>query len=349
MIIAGWVIISSCKMKRFLSLSLLFLSACNLPGTSNGVFTPTPILLPTASPAATVAPQPTAQLGSDENPLILALAPSAHPSQEKSESGELLAAQLEALTGYRIVTVAPASEAELVQAFGIGNAHMAVLSPFAYLLLYEDGQVSAGLASVRTQQVLYGAQFIARREAGFTAYFDPVRAENTAEALQALAQFREKKPCWSDATSPSGYVVPLGVLNRAGVEVRSPAFLEGQAPVVRAVYTEGICDFGATYIDARTLPALEADYPDVSERVIVIWRVPAVIPYEQLVMTSNMNPEMKRLFVRAFVDLMTTPEGLAAMQTVYGIESLQPADDSQYGEFSALVEAAGLDLHTLLK
>jgi phosphonate transport system substrate-binding protein len=336
-------------MKRFITLSLLLLTACNMPGVRGSTPTPTPILAPTASPAPTLSLQPTPQLGSEDNPLILALAPSARPSQEMIDSGEFLAAQLEAQTGYQIVTVSPVTEAQLVQAFEIGNAHMAVLSPFGYLLVYKNEHAGAALASVRAGQTLYGAQFIARRESSFTAYFDPVRVENTTDALQALSQFKDKKPCWSDAFSPSGYVVPLGFLKQSNVQVRAPAFLEGQAPVVRAVYTEGICDFGATYIDARQLPALEADYPDVMERVVVIWRIPAIIPYEQLVMASSMNPEMKRLFVRAIVDLMTTPEGLAAIQTVYGLEALQPSDDGQYKEFAGYVEAAGLDLHTLLK
>jgi phosphonate transport system substrate-binding protein len=256
---------------------------------------------------------------------------------------------LEALTGYEIVTAAPLSELELVQAFELGNAHLAVMSPIGYLLVHQNGRGNAMLASLRSGQALYGAQFIARRGAGFEAYFDPLRGENTAEAAQALSQFRNKKPCWSDAFSPSGYIIPLGYLYQAGVQVRPPAFLEGQAPVVRAVYTEGICDFGGTFIDARELPALEADYPDVMEKVVVIWRIPAIIPYEQVVMGSSLNPEMRRLFVRAFVDLMTTPEGLAAIQTIYGLESLQPADDSQYQEFATYVQAAGLDLSGLLK
>jgi phosphonate transport system substrate-binding protein len=337
------------KMKRFLFLFLFILTGCNLPGAQSATPTATAIPIPTASPAPTAIPQPTAELGSDENPLILALAPSAQPDPTMVEAGEALAAQLESLTGYQIVTVAPLSESELVHAFSLGNAHLAVLTPFGYLLAHANGDAQTALASVRAGQALYGAQFLARRSAGFDAYFDPVRGENTAEALQALAQFEGKKPCWSDAYSPSGYVVPLGVLNAAGVHVREAAFLEGQAPLVRAVYTEGICDFGASYIDARQLPALEQDYPDVMERVIVIWRVPAIIPYEQLVTASSMNPEMRRLFVRAFVDLMSTPEGLGAVRTVYGLEALQPAEDSAYTAFADYVRGAGLELSELLR
>jgi phosphonate transport system substrate-binding protein len=217
------------------------------------------------------------------------------------------------------------------------------------LLAHEAGDANAVLASVRNGQALYGAQFIARRDAGFTSYFDSVRGENSAEAAPALAQFNDKKPCWSDANSPSGYVIPLGFLKQAEVMVRQPAFLAGQAPVVRAVYGKGICDFGATYIDARTLPALEADYPDVQEKVLVIWRIPAIIPYEQVVLAASLKPDMQRTLLRAIIDLMGTPEGLADMQTVYGLEALQPAEDSQYQAFADHAESAGLDLHTLLK
>ena len=225
-----------------------------------------------------------------------------------------------------------------------GNAHIASLSPFAYLLARENDSVTAILASMRDGQIFYGAQFIANRESGFISYYDAARNENTAEAAEALKQFQDKKPCWSDTTSPSGYVVPLGVLNQAQVQIRSGAFLEGQPNVVRAVYADDICDFGATFIDARQLPALEADYPDVMDKVVVIWRVPNVIPYENISLANSLPLEMRRVIQRAFIDLMLTPEGKAAMQTVYGIDELQIAEDVMYADFALYVNASGLDL-----
>src|SRR6185295_10757558 len=105
-------------------------------------------------------------------------------------------------------------------------------------------------------------------------------------------------PCWSDINSPSGYVVPLGVLNQAQVQTGSGAFIEGQPSVVRAVYADDICDFGATFIDARQSPALEADYADVMDRVIVIWRVPNVIPYENISIANSLPIEMRRVIQR---------------------------------------------------
>jgi len=335
-------------MKKLLLLFLLALSACTLPSVTGS--TPTPMLTPTAvTPVATVPVLPTAEPGAETNPLIMALAPSPHPSSEAVNAVSALAKRLQDLTGYHIVTVAPAYEADLVQAFAVGNAHIGLLSPYGYMLAYENGSVNALLASIRDGQALYGAQFLARNDSGLTRYFDPVRGENTAEAAEALSQFIDKKPCWSDAASPSGYVIPLGFLKQAQVQTKEAAFVEGQSTVVRAIYGKGICDFGATYVDARDLPALEADYPDVMEKVVVVWRIPAIIPYEQIVTASTLNPEVKRSLLRAFIDIMNTPEGKTLIQTAYGIDAFQPAEDGQYQEFGVYLKACGLDVNSLLK
>jgi phosphonate transport system substrate-binding protein len=264
-------------------------------------------------------------------------------------AGEVIAAFIESHTGYKLVTVAPSSEVVLVEAISKGNAHIASLSPFGYLLARETDSVTVILGSLRDDQTFYGTQLIANRESNFTSYYDAERDENTEEAAIALKQFQDKKPCWSDTTSPSGYVVPLGLLTQAQVQVRSAAFLEGQLNVVRAVYADDICDFGATFIDARQLPALESDYPDVMDRAVVIWRVPRIIPYENISLSNSLPLEMRRVIQRAFIDLMLTPEGKAAVQTVYGIDELEIAEDVMYDDFALYVKDSGLDLAELIK
>ncbi len=334
--------------KILIILCLAGILSCSFPVIRLAVReTPTPIIVTT--PIRTLAPQPTPQIGSDANPLILALSPSAHPNEAVIAAGEQLAAQLHTLSGYTIVTTTPVSEQALLDALGNNNAHIAVLSPFGYLLAYKNGTVSAALASLKSGELLYGAQYIANRESLFDSFYDEQLNENTAEAPSALLQFNSKKPCWSDATSPSGYVVPLGYLNQSGVHARTGAFLEGQPTVVRAVYAEDICDFGATFIDARTSPALEGDYPDVLDKVVIIWRIPDIIPYENISFAKSLPLEMRRVLVRVFMDLMNTAEGKSAMETIYGIEALQAADDSLYIEFEKYTTASGLDLLSLLQ
>lgn len=336
------------NMKRILPVLALLMLGCSFPvriisGTPTQAPTFTPAPLPTLTPVATP------QTGTGQNPLILALSPSPRPSDEAIAAGEVIAAFIESHTGYRLVTIAPTSESALVDALDKGNAHIAPLTPFGYLLARQNNSATIAFSSLRDGEAFYGAQFIVNRESEFTAYFDPARDANTAEAPAALKQFEDKKPCWSEVKSPSAYVIPLGALNKSQVQISSPAFLEGQVNVVRAVYADDICDFGATFIDARELPSLEADYPDVLDRVRVAWRIPKIIPYEAIALSNSLPLEMRRLLQRAFIDLMLMPEGKAAVQTAYGMDEIQIAEDVMYDDFAAYVEASGLDLAELIE
>ncbi len=331
-------------MKRLIPWVFMLLLACGL------IPTPQPTRAPTPAPSPTpTAPPVNAALGTDQNPLILALGPSAHPSLDVLNAGKTLSARLEQSTNYSIVTIIPASETELVQDFDLGNAHIGVLSPFGYLLASQDGKAEAAFTRQQDGQSFYGAQFIVQSDAGFTSYFDEVKHENTAEALQALSQFNGKKPCWSDPLSPSGYVVPLGYLAESGAQPLEPAFVSGQVTVVRAVYATGICDFGATYIDARQFPGLQDEFPDLLKKVVTVWQIPPIIPYDTLTFSGSLSEDMRRALLRAFVDLMSTPDGKSAMQTLYGIDAMQVTQDSQYDDFRQAVKASGLDLSTLVK
>ena len=340
----------SCKMNKILLLiTLIFTLGCTFPlQVTFGNPTPTPTLEPT--PVPTQAPLATPEPGTTEqNPLILALAPSPHPTEAVIAAGDILAAYIEERTAYRVVTVIPASEKELVESLAKGNAHIASLSPYAFVLARDNNSATVLLARVRNGEMFYGSQIIINRDGEFTAYFDEARGENITDAETALKQFQDKKPCWSDEISPSGYVVPFGLLNQAQVQPRAGAFLEGQPNVVRGVYADDICDFGGTFVDARTSPALEADYPDVMDRVLVAWRIPEIIPYENISMASSLPFEMRRGIQRAFIYFMTTPEGKAAMQTIYGFDEMLPVDDAAYAEFIAYVNASGLDLLDLIE
>ena len=198
--------------------------------------------------------------------------------------------------------------------------------------------MKAAFAVVEDGASKYGAQFIAPRKAGFTSYFNPLNETNTVNDPKiALPQFTDKKPCWSDETSPSGYVIPLGYLNSVGAATLPAAFVEGHPSVVRALYASGICDFGATYIDARKFPSLENEFPDLIEQVMVIWRIPEIIPYHVLAFSSSMPASMRDLFSSLIPAILQTDAGNAAFKTVYNIEALEPANDASYIEFRTYV------------
>jgi ABC-type phosphate/phosphonate transport system substrate-binding protein len=339
-----------------LSILVLMLANCNLPSIPFAEATATATSTATSihvTPTDTSPPPfATAELGLAENPLILVLPPPSDGnvnSQEQIDAAKVIASQFTERTGYAVVTVVADDYTSLVEALEIGNAHIVLLEPYAYELAYQRGLVQASYAVLREGEGKYGAQFLASRRGGFTSFFDEGTDENLDEAPIALAQFANKKPCWSDEISPSGYVIPLGYLHENQIITKPPAFVGGHPTVVRSLYASGICDFGATYIDARKFPSLEDEFPDLIEQVIVVWQIPPVIPYEVLAFSTKMPPGMRELFANLVPAILQTEAGKAAFLTAYGIEELEPVNDGYYEEFRIYVDESGVDLTTLVK
>lgn len=342
--------------RLFFVFSLLLITACSLTRNSASDNTPEPDLaIETDQAIATLtadiprATPTTAPLGTIGNPLVVTLLPGSASDEDRVAAGKAFAEQLSEVTGYTFVVAAPDSYARLVQALGQGNAHVAVLSPYAYGLAYKQGFASAAFAKVDSGEMAYGAQFIARTDKGFQSYFNAVTGENLEDASVALSQFRDKKPCWPDESSPSGYVIPAGILAHNDIPLQTPAILQGQPTVVRAVYVGGICDFGATYIDARSFPTVLDEYPNVLEEVDIIWRVPPIIPYEVLTLAQNLPPQIDLAIRDALFRITGMQAGRQVLGQAYGIENWERITDAFYDEFRLYLETSGVDLESLLE
>ena len=333
-------------------LLITFLTACNLP---------TAVPAPTRTPTATVTPDasettatptdvPTVvpELGEEGNPILLALPPSQSLDQVAISNGQTLASMLEEITGYRIVAVAPTTYTDLIEAMRLGNAHIAVLPPFAIVQAYDRQAVTAAFASTQEEVASYGAQFVARRDR-FTPYFDPTAEQNFAGADKALAQFSGKKPCWSKPDSESGYLVPAGILGWYKIPIQEGAFLQSHFSVVRAVIMGGVCDFGGTYIDAREYPALKDEYPHIMDEVVVIWQVPPIIPYDGIFLSPTLPNDIATNLKVALDLVFISDSGKTLFASLYGIQGMVPAQDDFYVEFTRYVLSSGADLTSLVR
>ena len=325
------------------------LTSCSLPvATLTPTATPAPVSVTVTPSATALPPLPTAELGLLENPVILALPPASNTPAQIA-AAKVLADQFTQRTGSVVVTVVPDSYSALVDALRTGNAHIVLLDPFSYELAYQEGLVSAAYAAVREEKITYGAQFIASRKSGFKSYFNESSQTNFAEATEALAQFADKKPCWSDEFSPSGYVIPLGYLNKNQVITRPAAFVQGHPTVVRSIYVVGICDFGATYVDARKFPSLEDQYPDLLEQVMVVWRIPEIIPHAVLAFSTSLPQDMRELFATSIPAMLQTTDGKTAFKVAYDIEELLPVNNSYFNDFHEYVRTSQVELTSLVK
>jgi phosphonate transport system substrate-binding protein len=320
---------------------ITLLAACDLP-TAVPTATPTATLPPTVTETPTDVPTPAPKLGEEGNPILLALPPTQTPDPVAISNAQTLASMLEEITGYRIVAVAPTTYTDLIEALRNGNAHIAVLPPFEIVRAYDKNAVQAAFASTQDEVASYGAQFIARSDR-FTAYFDPTAKLNFADADKALAQFSGKKPCWTTNDSSSGYLVPAGILGWYKIPTQAGAFLTSHFSVVRAVYLGEICDFGGTYIDARTFPALKDAYPNLLDEVVVVWQIPPIIPYDGLFFSRTLPADMAASLKAALDQVFASDSGKTLFASLYGIKGLSPVEDIFYVEFTRYILSSGAD------
>lgn len=336
----------SIKLVTVYCLLIISLAACNLP-TSVPTVTPTPAATSTVTPPSTAEPTPKPPLGSNENPILLALPPSQFLDATAVGNGQTLAGLIEEQTGYRVVAVAPTTYIELIESLRVGNAHIAALPPYSIVKAYQRDAVKAAYASRQDGAGSYGAQFIALSDR-FTSYYDPATKTNLADAPTALAQFNGKKGCWTGPDSASGYLVPLGLLNWFKIPTEEGAFLQSHFSVVRAVRIGEICDFGATYIDARAYPALKDEYPFIMDEVVIIWETPPIIPYDGIFISRTVPDNVHAELKRALDLILATDDGKTLFEALFGFKSMIPVDDIFYVEFTRAILASPVNFRNLV-
>ncbi len=337
----------------------LHVSACGAPvtptaaqplATQSPTEMPAAIQAPTEASIATELPRP--ELGTTDNPLIMPLVSSV-TSQELQAGGEALATKLSEMTGYTIKVTGLADYAALVEAMRAGSAHIGWLPPLAYMLAKEKGYADVGLIVVRAGSDHYAFQYVAnvdrKNDDGtpmFTSYVDPDTGKSIANAAIALKQFEGKKPCYTDPLSASGFVLPSGLLAKEGVKTKAGAWVQDYSTVIKSVYLSSrgeICDFGATFIDARI--SVIKDFPDVNDKVQVLYVSDPIIPNDNVSFASNVPADVREKISQALLDLASTEEGRTLLKNGgYDIGGLKIVDDTFYDDFRVYLEAAGYDV-----
>jgi phosphonate transport system substrate-binding protein len=294
----------------------------------------------------------TPKLGSPEKPIVMAIAPSA-TTDELIASGNTIAELLSAETGLTIEAVVPTNYKAMIEAMCSGNGQIGWLPPFAYLIAHQTTVKDATGADVPCADVTaitlrngldhYATQFVARADAGF------ITGTVGSDYKTILAQFDKKKPCWTDPFSASGYVIPASLVADAGAKPATGAFVQGHPTVVRAVYAGGICDFGATFVDARTNTAIQTDLPDVNEKVVVVYQTDNIIPNDTVGFAYDLPADLRQTLADALLKISTTEAGAEALRKLYSIDGLQATEDTFFDEFRVLLAASGIDIASLVR
>ncbi len=339
--------------KAFAFVSLLaalamVLAACGAPATTQPPATNPPATeAPTAVPPTPTPPPTEIPWGSPERPIIVAFEPSG-TSSEITAGGQELIDALAAETGLTFKGVVPNSYAALTEAMGSGNAQIGWMATFAYILAHQKGFADAALITIRFGSDHYGSQFIANVKSGFTPAADKPGTE--AELKPTLDQFKGKTPCFGDPESTSGYVIPLIFLKNAGLtdaDIPTPVWTGGHTQTVQALYDGGICDYGATFVDARGNIAKTS--PDVNDKVVVIYQTQPIIPNDNMSYAPDLPQALRDQITVAMLKLSATDAGKKALNDLYQISGLTAVDDTAYDQFRSYLTTAGIDLSQYVK
>jgi len=194
-----------------------------------------PAAAPTPTPVPpTPAPPP---LGSAERPIQVYFVPSAE-AETIITGGEILSQALEEATGLKFEVFVPTAYAAFIEGMCASPGDtMGFPATLAYVVANARCGVDASMMSIRFGWDVYWTQFIVARDSD----------------IQSLEDLNGKKWGYTDATSTSGHMFPLFMLNGAGIEVSEKVATGGHPQAVLAVYN-GEVDFATTYYSPPLLP-----------------------------------------------------------------------------------------------
>ena len=271
-----------------------------------------------------------AELGTEDNPIIMSFVPSGD-TQEILASGEEIAKLVSEKTGLVIEANVGTDFAAVREAMGAEKAHIGWLNTFNYVLANEKYGVDVGLVTERFGLTTYKGQINVRADSG----------------IESLEDLKGKVMCWVDPNSTSGYIIPRIMLKANGIDPDTDFAQTIEAGshnnVITQVYN-GDCDAGASYDDARS--SVEEDLPDVKEQVVIL-ATTTDIPNDSVSFIKDFPKEKREDIVNALLEIAGTEEGKQMLNDLYSIAGLQKAEDSFYDAFRADLSKAGMDIEEL--
>lgn len=319
-----------------------------IPPTETPEEQPTPIPSPTPRPSPTPTLPP---LGSMGNPITIGFIP---PLDEMGNSAvEDLVRTLADETNYVIEAFFYPDFQTLSAAILNGEVHMFWLLPFEYLYLNREGAAEVMLMTNHLGVFAYGVQFLTHINRGFTPYFDPETSQSIGDPIEALQQFSGTRPCFIDPKSIPGYYAPLGLLANASTPTLAPIFTFSYNAVIRALYIQGICDFGISFAltgDPLTSSDILQNLPDVQQQIIVIWQSEGIIPNLNLSASPTLPVFIRFRLEEAMIRISESPQGLSLISTAlnYDVEALRSVEDHFYNPLRSVIAPLELDLEAII-
>jgi phosphonate transport system substrate-binding protein len=302
-----------------LFIALLAPTACMVPeGTS------TPVGAAGTPAASATGP------GSVDQPLVMSYAAST-AAPERAAGAVALAELLASETGLVVEATAADSPSALVRAVGAERTHVAWLDAFWYLSARDKHGAVPLVIGQRQGSIQTAAQLVVGTRSGI-------------DSLDGLVGKTFCRP----GQGATAWFMPLLTLRAWGVEeadLGRVVDVDDDQAVIRSVY-EGTCDAGATSVHAQQ--ALQGELADLDQRVRVL-AVTDPVPNEGASVPQGLAPDVAEKVKNGLLAVSLTPEGVAAIRSMFGLDALAPVEDSAYDALRAALERSGLDIDQLLQ
>ncbi len=319
----------------------LVVTGCGATGApvEEGTTEPTDEVAAPTEEMTEAAPEPTeamteeagGDLGTPDNPIVFAFVPSGDMDAIIA-SADAISEVLSQATGLTIEAFVPTTNVGAIEALCSGEAHVAALNTFSYVLASERDCAEAVLVSTRFGSPTYAGQLITRPDTGIEGWGD--LAGHTF--------------CRDDELSTSSWIIPAITMAANGVnpdtDLGEPVDAGSHDGVVRAVY-DGDCDAGATYVDAREAVQDEAEYADVMDKVIKVAETDP-IPNDTIAFHPDVPAELRDTLSASLLAMLEDEASAALLEALYSWTGLVEVDDSFYDTFRQVLEESGLSIES---
>lgn len=277
------------------------------------------------------------QLGTRDNPVKIYFTPSVDANSIATNSEHFLKF-MEKETGLYYKSGIPSNYIAVVEAFGSSRADIAVMNSFGYLLANTKFGALAKLKTLRHGKDYYaGAIYV-----------------NANSKIKTLKDLNGKKFAFTDASSTSGYLFPLKILNDHKIKLANTTFAIKHDNVITMIY-QGQVDAGAAFysdaFDGKIKDARErvmTQFPDVEKKVTIL-KITDHIPNDPFVFRKGMPEAIVKKFIDGLNKYLATKEGRAAFNNIYAVDGVVPANDKDYDALRKVLKETNTDVSTLIK
>jgi phosphonate transport system substrate-binding protein len=244
-------------------------------------------------------------------------------------SADQLAVYLSQQTGYKITSKVLLSYAAVTEGMTSNNVDIAWVGPLDYVKAHQINGAEAVTKSVRNGLPSYKAFIIV----------------NNNSNINSVADLKGKKFAFGDPLSTSSNLYPRYLMKKNGINPDSDVkgtHISSQTQIAVNV-CQGSVDAGAVYDDARKNSGVDKSCPGIMTKTRVL-ATSDPIPGDPQMIRHNMNSAQKKKLKDALIALGTDPAMQKVLKDLYTIDSLVPAQDSDYDVVRDIVRQAAPEL-----